>query len=160
MSWYIVLRTQQLTETYFESGTGFQSSLGSATTYATKEASMIDAVTQREAFGAGALLVVKDSVSGTEFAAPNLTPSPYLNQINLSPTAPALTTGQTVQMKALGTKTDSTTNDITNGSVWASATPAHVAVSQTGLLTWVAAGTSVITCSLSGVVSTVTATAS
>jgi hypothetical protein len=157
--WMIVFRTNQLVETYFESGTGFQSAIDSATTYASKEATMVDAITQKEAFGQGARIVIKDQVSGAEFAVPALCTSPYLNQINLTPPTPTVANGTTKQLKALGIWTDSTNNDITNSGTWASATPAHLVVSQTGLLTWVAAGTSVITCSQSGAVGTTTATA-
>jgi trimeric autotransporter adhesin len=159
VSWIIVFRQPALTEQYFESGTGFQTAIGSATTYSTKEASLVDAVTQKELFGPGARIVIKDLVSGKEFAAPVLSASPYLNTINLNPSAPAVPNGGTVQMSAVGVWSDGTSNSITNSATWSSATPAHVTVSQTGLLTWVAAGTSVITCSQSGATASVTATA-
>jgi trimeric autotransporter adhesin len=159
VSWIIVFRNPQLTEQYFESGTGFQSTIGSATTYATKEATMIDAVTQKEAFGPGARIIIKDLVSGKEFAAPVLSASPYINTINLNPATPAVPNAGTVQMTAVGVWSDGTSNNITQSATWASATPAHVTVSQTGLLTWVATGTSVITCSQSGATASVTATA-
>jgi hypothetical protein len=159
MAWVLVYRSQQLNDQYYESGTGFQTVPGSATTYSTKEATLIDAVTQREALGQGARLVIKDLVSGVEFAAPSLSLSPYLNTISIVPATPSVPEGGSVQLSATGQWTDGSSGNITNSATWSSATTSHVTVSPTGQLNWVASGTSLITCSQSGAVGTVTATA-
>jgi Bacterial Ig-like domain (group 2) len=160
MSWILIQRMADQTETYFESGTGWVSDVTLATAYSTKEASLPDGVTQREALGQGARVVIKDKVSGTEFAVPQLKAEPYLNQIAISPASPGITAGNPVQMKAIGTLTDGTALDITNRAAWSSATPAHATVSQSGLVSFVAAGTSVITAAMGGASASTTATAS
>jgi hypothetical protein len=60
----LILRKSDGTETYYLSGTGFQAVRASATTYSTKEASLVDGETQREALGPGALLAVQDQSTG------------------------------------------------------------------------------------------------
>jgi Bacterial Ig-like domain (group 2) len=160
-NWIIIQRTNQLTESYFESGTGFQGVEGSATGYATKELTMADALTQRQIYGQGARLVVKDTVSGMEFAVPVLSASPYLTTINVSPAGPAIAAaGGTCQMTALGINSDGSTVNLANSATWASGTPGHATISPTGLVTGVAAGTSTISASQSGVTGSTTATMS
>ena len=63
-------------ETYFLSGTGFQSVKADATTYATKELALPDGMTQREAMGPPALLVIVDQASGEQHAVPNFDVGP------------------------------------------------------------------------------------
>lgn len=64
------------------------------------------------------------------------------------------------QFTATITRADATTADISAKATWTSATPTHATVSSTGLVTGVAAGTSVITATFAGVSNTRTVTVS
>lgn len=72
MACILVNRLPDDSEQYWLNGTGWQSAAGSATTYSSKEASMVDGETQREALGPGARIIVKDQVTGEEHAIPAL----------------------------------------------------------------------------------------
>ena len=73
--------------------------------------------------------------------------------IAVSPSNPTLVEGVLVQFTAMGTFPDGETLDITDNVTWASATPSVAAISDTGLATALAPGTSQITASLEGVTS-------
>jgi 6-phosphogluconolactonase (cycloisomerase 2 family) len=77
-----------------------------------------------------------------------------LTSIAVTPATPAsLKVGATQQFTATGTFSDSTTADISSTVTWTSGTPATATISSTGLATGVAAGTTQITASKSGVTS-------
>ena len=73
--------------------------------------------------------------------------------IAVSPGDQSLAVGVAAQYTAVGTFTDGSTQNITNGVAWASAPPSVAAISGTGVASGVAAGTSQITASLPGVTS-------
>ncbi|MFZ6744059.1 beta strand repeat-containing protein [Undibacterium sp. JH2W] len=99
--------------------------------------------------------IAKGVVSGTavisasfggKSASANLTVSPAsLQSINLLPANPSVAIGGKQQFAAMGTYSDGTTSDITAISSFTSASPVTATISNTGLATGVAAGSSVIT---------------
>jgi hypothetical protein len=145
---------------YYLSGTGWQSVKASATSYSTKEASMVDGITQREALGPGARLSVDDQVTGETHPIPVLDQGPVLIGLQIQPQEPAIVGSGTLQLGLTGTRSDGTVGPIYSGVTWASATTGHATVSSSGLLTWVAAGTSVITATVGSVVGQTIATMS
>ena len=71
-----------------------------------------------------------------------------LDSVQVSPTAQALSVGQTAQLKAVGTygnASHATTQDITSTVTWTSTVPAVATVSASGLVTAVGAGTATVT---------------
>lgn len=66
----------------------------------------------------------------------------------------------TSQFTATLTRADSSTEDVSSKATWSSGTPAHATVSSSGLVTGVAAGTSVITATYAGKSNTRTVTVS
>jgi 6-phosphogluconolactonase (cycloisomerase 2 family) len=78
-------------------------------------------------------------------------PAVTLSSIAITPASPSIALGTTQQLAATGTYSDSTKKDISSQVTWASATMTVATVSTAGLATSVAAGTSVISASLSGV---------
>lgn len=77
-----------------------------------------------------------------------------LTQLAVTPAAPTLAKGTTVQLIATGTFSDSTTQDVTSLANWTSGTTTVATVSNQsgsrGLVTGVANGSSTVTASLSG----------
>ena len=78
-----------------------------------------------------------------------------VDTIQLSPAAPSVTAGQTVQFTAMGiyghgSDHPSTTQDVTSLVTWTSSSPSVVSVSPTGLATGVAAGSATITAAMKG----------
>jgi uncharacterized protein YjdB len=67
--------------------------------------------------------------------------------VAITPDAPSISHvgGTTLQLTATATMSNFTTQDVTATATWASGTPATATVSSTGLVTAVAAGTTVIT---------------
>jgi hypothetical protein len=77
-----------------------------------------------------------------------------LQSIAVTPPSPSVAVGSTQQFTATGTYSDSSTGDITTGVTWSSSNTAFATIGpNTGLATGVAAGTTQISASLSGVVS-------
>jgi hypothetical protein len=84
---------------------------------------------------------------------------PTLTSIAISPTAPQVQQGKTVQLQAFGTYDDGTRNQIKTGVSWSSSDPTIASVdTSTGILDGVATGTSTITADAQGLSSTATAT--
>jgi hypothetical protein len=85
--------------------------------------------------------------------------NPTLTSIAISPTAPQVQQGKTVQLQAFGTFDDGTRNQVKSGVSWSSDTSAIAAVdTNTGILTGVSTGTATITASAQALSSTATAT--
>jgi hypothetical protein len=85
--------------------------------------------------------------------------NPTLTSVAISPTAPAVQQGQTVQMEAFGTYTDGSRSQIKSGVSWSSDTPAVASVDpNTGILTGVTPGTAGINASAQALSSSATAT--
>ena len=77
-----------------------------------------------------------------------------LQSIAVTPAAPSVGTGSTVQFSAMGTYSDNSTKNITSSVTWASSNPAFATiVAATGLATGVAVGTTEITATQGSVVS-------
>jgi hypothetical protein len=87
-------------------------------------------------------------------------PRVALTSLAITPSVPAAAVGAKVKLTATGTFADGTTSDLTPLVTWTSATPGHATVDLLGVLSGVAAGTSVITASLTGISTTATATVS
>lgn len=81
------------------------------------------------------------------------------NTLALTGTQSITGTG-TSQLTATLTRVDSSTEDVTSKATWSSGTPAHATVNSSGLVTGVAAGTSVITATYAGKSNTRTVTVS
>jgi ribosomal protein L21E len=83
-----------------------------------------------------------------------------LVSLALTPAATTFQIGATRQLAAFATYSDATVVDVTANTSFVSATPAAVSVGNTGLITGVASGASVITASFGGKTATATATTS
>jgi uncharacterized protein DUF4082/Big-like domain-containing protein len=79
--------------------------------------------------------------------------APSLSSIAVTPTSPSIPAGATQQLTAIGTYGDSSTQDITSQVSWASSSTTTATISPGGLATGVAAGSSNVTASLSGIAS-------
>jgi trimeric autotransporter adhesin len=78
------------------------------------------------------------------------TPTPTLSSIQVSGQNTTLTAGQTQQMKATGSYSNGTTQDLTNSANWSTSSPSIATVAPGGLLTAAASGQ----CSVSATVGT------
>ena len=82
-------------------------------------------------------------------------PPPTLTKISVTPINATILTGATQQFTATGTYSDGTTQGLTSQVTWASTSPAVAAIiANSGLATGVGVGTSTISATLGGVVST------
>ncbi len=85
--------------------------------------------------------------------------NPTLTAVAISPTAPAVEQGKTLQLQAFGTYDDGTRRQITSGVSWSSDTPGVASIgTNTGILTGVTPGTAGISASAQALSSTATAT--
>lgn len=75
-------------------------------------------------------------------------PPPTLQSVSISPIGPAVTVGGTVQITVTGHYSDGSTQDLTASSTWTASSPL-VSVSNSGLVTGVAAGVGSLTVSYS-----------
>ncbi len=87
-----------------------------------------------------------------------------VDTLQVSPSAPSLNVGQSVQFTATGTighgsGHPSTTQDVTDQATWSSSSPTVATVNSSGEATAMAAGTTTITASMNGYTGVVTATA-
>jgi hypothetical protein len=86
-------------------------------------------------------------------------PAPTLVSIAVTPATPSIShTGGTVQLTAIGTYSDASTANLTATATWTSATTADATVNSTGLVSGVAAGSSVVTATSGSVSGTATVT--
>lgn len=85
-----------------------------------------------------------------------------VSSIVITPAAPSLGVGRTLQLVATGSFTDGTTQPVTDDATWSSATSANATISNAtgshGLLTAVALGTSEISATIGAVTGRVTVT--
>jgi Big-like domain-containing protein len=85
--------------------------------------------------------------------------NPTLTSIAISPTAPQVEVGKTLQLQAFGTFDDGSRNQIRSGVSWSSDTSSVALIDpNTGILSGVTTGTSTITASSQALSSTATAT--
>jgi uncharacterized protein YjdB len=78
-------------------------------------------------------------------------PENLIKSIAVTPAAPSIAKGTTVELTATGTFMDGTTKDVTATATWKSATVSVATVDGKGVVTGVDAGSSVITATLDGV---------
>ncbi len=88
----------------------------------------------------------------------DLDPLKDIASIAVTPASPSIAHPGTQQMVATATMRDGSTRVVTSTVVWASVTTAKATISAAGLVTTVAAGTSVISATLGGVTGSTTAT--
>jgi len=105
-----------------------------------------------KALGLSCLLLVLAGCTNTQ-----------VGSITISPAAPALASGQTVQLTATGNighgAHPTGSQNVTDQATWASSTPSVATVSSTGLVTGVGSGTTTITATMAGpVIGSVTLT--
>jgi len=84
--------------------------------------------------------------------------NPTLTTITIGPATPSIQQGTTLQMTAVGTYSDGSTNTLTKGVFWSSDTTSVATISSTGLVSAVSSGTSTITASASAVSATTSVT--
>ncbi|WP_332854507.1 Ig-like domain-containing protein [Duganella sp. S19_KUP01_CR8] len=102
--------------------------------------------------------VVTATSAGKSAATTVTVPGLTLTSIAVTPQAPTVQTAATRQLAVIGTYSDSSTQDLTVGATFTSATPASATVSSGGLVTGAASGSSVITASTNGKSATTTVT--
>ena len=85
--------------------------------------------------------------------------NPVLTSISLSPTAPEVEVGQTVQLQVFGTYDDGSRSQVKTGVSWSSDTPTVASVDvNSGVMSGLSLGTATITADAQGLTSTGTAT--
>jgi hypothetical protein len=82
---------------------------------------------------------------------------PVLSSISISPSAPSVSVGKTLQLQVFGTYDDGSRSQVRSGVSWSSS-DTTIATADGGLLTGIATGSSTITADAQGVSSTATAT--
>nr|WP_315212366.1 ice-binding family protein [uncultured Duganella sp.] len=111
------------------------------------------------ATGTGAGSAVIGAAYGGKTASATLTVTPAaLLSIAVTPQAPTVQIAATRQLAVIGTYSDATTQNLTAGATFVSATPASATVDSAGLVTGAALGTSVITATSNGKSATTTVT--
>jgi hypothetical protein len=108
---------------------------------------------------AGATVISATSGGLTGSATLNVLPA-ALASLAVTPVATTSPAGATRQLAAFATYSDGSVVDVTASTAFVSATPALVSVGSTGLMTYVAAGSSTITASFAGKSAFATATTS
>jgi hypothetical protein len=85
--------------------------------------------------------------------------NPVLTSISLSPTAPEVEVGQTVQLQVFGTYDDGSRSQVKTGVSWSTDTPSVATVDvNSGVMSGISLGTATITADAQGLTSTGTAT--
>ena len=113
------------------------------------------------AIGVTAGTSVITATSGALSGNTTLTVNPVtLVSIAVAPQAPSLQIGATRQLAVTATYSDGATADVTGTSTFSSATVANATVGTTGMITGVAAGSSVVTANFGGKTASTTATIS
>jgi len=111
------------------------------------------------ATGASAGSAVISAAYGGKTASTTLTVTPaVLLSIAVTPQAPMVQIAATRQLAVIGTYSDATTQNLTAGATFVSATPTSATVNSAGLVTGAALGTSVITATSNGKSATTTIT--
>jgi hypothetical protein len=84
--------------------------------------------------------------------------SPALQSVAITPAQPAVTLGTTQQLTVMGMYSDGSSQNVTSTAAFVSETPAVATVSNSGLVTGVAAGTAVVDATVNGVKGSATVT--
>ena len=118
---------------------------------ATPSVATISATGLARARGTGTSSITASLSGITGAAMLTVTPGPILQSITVTPANPSVAVGATQQFTAIGSFSDSSTENMTNEVTWASATPSVANISSAGLARALAIGTSSITASLGGI---------
>jgi uncharacterized protein YjdB len=125
---------------------------------ATPAIATIDAATG-VALGVSAGPSLITATSGGVSTTTTLTVKPvFLQSLSVAPQGPVLQIGATQQLAVTAGYSDGTSTDVTAASTFVSATPANAKVGSTGIVTGVAAGSSVVTASFGTMNASTTAT--
>jgi uncharacterized protein YjdB len=151
--------TQQLVATAtYSDGTARDVSTTSAWTSATPASATVGAATGL-AKGVAPGTAIITAAFGGKTASANLTVSGVaLTALAVLPQNPVVQIGATRQLTVRATYSDASNVDVTATSAFVSATPAKASVASGGMVTGVAAGSSVVTASFGGMSATTTAT--
>jgi uncharacterized protein YjdB len=98
--------------------------------------------------GSATIKAAKGAISGTMMVTAT---AAVLTSIAITPPAPSVARGRTLQLTATGTFSDATTQDLTAAVQWVSATTANATISAAGLVQAANVGTSMITATLGSV---------
>lgn len=85
-------------------------------------------------------------------------PPPSLSSVAIAPSAVAVSTGKTLQLAAVATFSDGSTQDVTTQATWSSANTSTLTVSSGGLITGVAPGNAAVSAQYDGQTAGLTAT--
>lgn len=148
---------QQLTATAtYSDGTTRDVSTTSAWTSATPASASVGASTGL-ATGVAPGTAAISAAFGGKTASANLIVGPVaLTALAVTPQGPVVPSGATRQLAVTATYSDASTADVTATSAFVSATPASATVAAHGLVTGVAAGSSIVTASVGGMSATTT----
>ncbi|KAA6457835.1 hypothetical protein DYQ86_20910 [Acidobacteria bacterium AB60] len=108
--------------------------------------------------GTASVSAVAQGVTGTASFTVAPSASPTLVSIAVTPAAPSITVGATQQFTATGTYSDNSTANISSTVTWSVTTPSVASISNTGLATGVAAGSTPVKATLSGITGSTTLT--
>src|SRR5579864_8111167 len=95
------------------------------------------------------LIVIANTGCGG--GSPSVPPPKTLKSISVAPSTANIAAGATQQFTATGTYSDGSTANLSSTASWTVATPAVATINSNGLTTGVAAGSSIVSASLSGI---------
>lgn len=143
------------TQQFSATGTFSDSTTQNLTTSVTWGSSATSIATVSSSGKANAVAVGPVTITatlGASSAATVLTVTPaVLVTISVTPSNPGISAGMTQQFSALGTFSDSTTQDLTASATWSSSAIAIASITQNGLATAVSVGTATISAVFGGV---------
>jgi putative cofactor-binding repeat protein len=138
-------RTQQFTAigTYTDSST---QNLSNTATWSSSAAAVatIGATGLAQSLATGSTTIKAVSGGVTSNPATLIVSPPALVSIAVTPTNPSIAKGTTQQFTAIGTYTDSSTQNVTNTVTWSTSTPAVATIGATGLAQSLATGSTTI----------------
>jgi trimeric autotransporter adhesin len=105
-----------------------------------------------------ALPIALISMTGCGSLAPTTKTTKSLNSISVTPSNPSIAINATEQFTATGNYNDRSTADLSSAATWASSNQADATMNGTGVATGMAAGSTTITASVSGVTGSTTLT--
>ncbi len=146
----IVGSTQQLTATGTYSD-GSTSNLTSSVSWASSDSSITTVSSSGLATSLALGTAVVTATSGSINNHTNLTVSPALVSIAVTPAGPSILVNGTQQFTATGTYTDSSHQDITGNVTWSSSDTTLATVNAAGLATGIAAGNANIQATSAGI---------
>jgi uncharacterized protein YjdB len=151
--------TQQLVATAtFSDGSTRDVGAASAWTSATPASATVNATSGLATAAAAGSAVISAAYGGMSANATLTVTSAVLLSIAVTPQNPTVLVAATRQLAVIATYSDAHTADVTHGSTFASATPAMASVANGGLVTGMAAGSSIVTASFGGANATTTVT--